>query len=333
MIAKRIQRIAGRSGHTNRHRAFMLGSMTSLTGLILGSLGVLMPLDTRSVHGTVKDATGHAVPQSVVYLRTQDGKKEFHCECDLGGGFHFDRLPAADYLITWKAPHFYESSRVSPPTSGFDEDKIKIPAASDTALDLKMQRMAVVRGRVMQPDGELFRNSPVSLFVPRAEAFLGNYPVKTNGLGVFELELPYTGQEYFAAILPHVGYITSPKLELEAGKTITQEFRALPVGSLEGQIRSKKDGQPLKKACMVAEYEYPEGKSGDVPGWLLFRLCKLTPELDEQGSFKLENLPVGKYILKVYSDSKQRDTDRDSAKIFKTTVTAGDKPSRVILSM
>ena len=317
------------------HRAFLNGPMVGFFAPLIGILFLLTPLEPNSVHGKVVDEQGHAMPRAVVHLRLHGGSTELRAECEANGTFRFDRLPAGSYALYSEAPHYYQkpSPEIVYDSIGEFGPEITLPSANDAAISLVMNPMATLKGRVFLPDGRPLRSGSVTFTAPRPEMFTARFPVKTNREGAFELEFRYAGDENFEAILPHVGYVPGTCFSLTAGKSVKQDFAIQTPGAITGQVRSKTDGRPMRKAYVTAELKDP-GIEYNGRRWIrYFRLLNMNPRLDDQGEFSIDNLPPGDYILKASPTEAQYFQDPPIRTTFKITLTQGERRRGIVFRL
>jgi hypothetical protein len=283
----------------------------------------------------VQDEQGHAIPLAVVHLHSSVGSIDLSNSCKANGDFRFDRLPPGTYTLSWQAPHYYEQIQVegSFPIGHELRPEVTVPSVTDSRLNLVMKPTARLKGQVYLPNGRPFRNGSICFIAPRPEMFSTNFLVKTNREGAFELEFPYDGEESFEALLPHIGYISAPWFRLVEGKILNLDFPIQLAASIEGQVRSKTDGGPVRKAHLQINIEDPGIEHNGNRYARYFHLGSASVETDDQGNFTVENLPAGAYSVKVYSSSKEYYKDPRSAVPYKIKLIQGERHSGIVLNL
>src|SRR5258708_19846018 len=68
--------------------------------------GALYSQSFASLHGTVSDPSGNAVPAVVLELTSSQTAAKRSAASDEGGAFTFDQVPPGTYRLTGKAPGF-----------------------------------------------------------------------------------------------------------------------------------------------------------------------------------------------------------------------------------
>ena len=315
--------------------AFLSGPMAKVFGSLCVIPILLLPLESNSVHGRVQDEQGHPISKATVRLHPAGGASDLNTSCKADGEFRIDRLPAGTYTLYWQAPHYYEKIQVegSFPAGRELRPEVTFPSVSDAAVTLVMKPTSRLIGQVYLPNGRPLRNGSVPFIAPRPEMFSADFHMSTNREGAFEVEFPYDGEEAFEALLPHIGYIPITWFHLAERKTSEQDFHIQPAASLVGQVRSKTDGRPARKAYILVNIEDPGVEHNGTRYARYFRLGHTAIETDDQGNFSVENLPAGDYTMKVYPSSKEYFCNAGSATPFKIKVTDGERRTGIALSL
>jgi hypothetical protein len=152
---------------------------------------------SATFEGTVWNSATHAgVPEASVTLWTQKGVR-YNATTDASGTFHFNGVLPGDYSVRFQKPGFEELDQPD-----FGQPLHRIGAAGTFHIDAELVPFAILRGRVLDPEGKPAAHVSIEL---------GHHePAESDAGGLFELEGLHPGT-YSLRAVPKVGQaILSP---------------------------------------------------------------------------------------------------------------------------
>lgn len=273
------------------------------------------PPDTHQtfvLSGTVVNSvTGESISRAMVRLSGQSSRNGFS---DSEGHFQFENLPAGPVMLTAQKPGYYSEQDAT----GYSPHSIQL-GPNTGSQTIKLQPMSAISGRVTDASGQPIERMIVRLICrtlrdgrkiwePRgmsetnedghfrfpnlmpATYYLSVGPAQSDGQILAAGQKPATG-------FPHLYYPGVPDLSsaapipLSAGQQAQADFSLNPVpvyevtGSISGQGADRGVGLITSTA------------SGDD----LMLPAKINSEL---GTFCLDSVPAGSYVLKAVSNSE-----------------------------
>ena len=274
-----------------------------------------------SIAGTVRSESGMPLSRARVQLRSPDLPHHRVALTDSKGAFAFDGLAAGDYQLV---P--IHTGLVLPYAAGGPGGGVPVrlgPGASRTSVEIRLERAAVIPGRILDEDGSPLAGAEVEALSLRAAPGQQPVPVvatRTDDRGEFRLIGLPAGQYYVLARDPaftnvgnqagaltyaptyHPGVLSPAEarpITVAAGaesQPVEMQLRLVPPARVSGTIET-----PDRRALSSAAVLLIAG-DGSTATTFSARDVDFLPD----GRFSLRNVTPGKYLLRV-----QGSVDRD----------------------
>jgi hypothetical protein len=272
------------------------------------------PLAAQVVDGRVVNAlTGTAIPGARITL-FQNGEPVHRSEADARGGFQFESVQTGVYEARYRAPHF------SPvPALGEPMPHVQVRAGEPLHLEIKLQPLAKISGRVMDPAGKAVPKADIwavrdwSLCKPPAcspfrlhgtandkgEYTLadieidGDWQVAASAPPAYDPPAPSNGQRlgwaqtfYGNALEAQLAAVVPVRAGAEIWNTDIQ-LQALPAHRLRGRVLDPRGRAAVKVAVSI------DGSYGPT----------LKRETDAEGAFEFPSVTVGDWRISASAQS------------------------------
>lgn len=267
-----------------------------------------------AISGTIRSESGTPLTRARVQLRSPDLAHPRVTLTDAAGAFAFDALPPGDYqLVPTHTGH------VMPHAAGGPGSSVRVrlgPGASRTSVDIRLERAAVIPGRILDEDGSPLAGADVealSLRVPPGQQPAAVAATRSDDRGMFRLTGLPAGQYYVLARDPafsNVGNQSGPLtyaptyhpgvLSLAEARPITvaagaeseaveMQLRLVPPARVSGTIETP-DRRALSSAAVLLI-----ASDGSTATTFSARDVEFLPD----GRFSLRNVTPGRYLLRV----------------------------------
>ena len=261
----------------------------------------------------VNSVTGEPISRALVRTNGQANRSAFS---DSEGRFQFENLPAGQLMLTAQKPGYFSEQD----TGGYFLHSITVGPGTGTQT-LKLQPLSAIAGRVTDAAGQPIERISVHLtcrslrkgrkiWEPRGQMETdedGHYrfaslmpatyyvavgPARSDGKIMATGEKPTTGFPH--AYFPGVPDLASAApIQLGAGQQYQADFSlsAVPVYSVSGSISGAPPDHPVGVMALTS--------SGD-------DLMLPTTMHSESGTFSLDGVPAGSYILKAITSANNQ---------------------------
>jgi len=255
-----------------------------MEGIFCSWLAAQPPPERVTVTGRIVEAgTDRPAVRVAVLLSPKSREGEAAGESaqaitDEQGQFSLKEVAEGLYLLSLSSPshHFYSQ-------------ELKVTPGMEPLL-LSVQRLPRIRGRLRRAEGAPLANMQVDIQCARLGS--GGWPeagsVTTDGEGRYEVPVRQPGRNLLTLWVPTLGYARS-EVEVLDRDVEGVDLQLAPGVSWGGRLRIRGTEEVPRQVSLSLE----ERDGSTV-------LSHYVPPLDEEGRFRLQNLPPGSYQVSAY---------------------------------